>query len=75
MASREELKAEVERIGRQNGHTIGPWLEVGHAAQVGCLVCDRYGFVQVIPTPGKAMAEGLAAPCPDRGGRLISTPD
>lgn len=69
--TREELKAEVERVARDAGHTPGPWLEVGHAAQLGCVSCDRYGFVQFLPPPGRVMAGPLEAPCPDRGGRLI----
>ena len=72
--AREELKAQVERLARRSGHTPGPWLEVGHAAQLGCLACDRFGFVQFLPLPGRLMAGSLEAPCPDRGGRLIQMP-
>jgi hypothetical protein len=72
---RDQLKQELERLAEENGHTPGPWLEVGHAAQLGCLACDRYGFLQVVPPPPRVMAQGLAAPCPDRGSRLIQTPD
>ena len=71
MATREELKAEVERVGQENGHTLGFWLEVGHAAQLGCLACDRYAFVQVVPPPGKAFLDAFLAPCPDRGEPLV----
>ena len=71
MSTREELKEEVERVAAEQGHRLGPWLDVGHAAQLGCLACDRYAFVQVLPPPGKTFLEGLSAPCPDRGGRLI----
>lgn len=73
--TREQLKAQVEQAARQAGHAPGPWLEVGHAAQLGCLACDRYGFVQFVPPPGRVMADALEAPCPDRGGRLIQVPD
>jgi hypothetical protein len=75
MSTREELKAEVERIAREAGHAPGVWLDVGHAAQLGCLACDRYAFVQVLPPPGRIFAESLATPCPDRGGRLLRLPD
>src|SRR3990170_3764895 len=75
MTTRDELKAEVERLARDAGHAPGPWLEVGHAAQLGCLACDRYGFVQFLPPPGRVMACPLEAPCPDRGGRLIQVPE
>lgn len=75
MARRDELKAEVERVGREHGHALGPWLEVGHAAQLGCLACDRYAFVQFLPPPGQAITEALESPCPDRGGRLIQGPE
>jgi hypothetical protein len=75
MATREELKAEVERIGRDQGHTLGIWLDLGHASQLGCLRCDRYAFVQILPPPGQAFAEGLEQPCSDRGRRLIQTPE
>jgi hypothetical protein len=67
VATREELKAEVERIGRDHGHTLGIWLDLGHASQLGCLGCDRYAFVQVLPPPGKAFTEAFEQPCPDRG--------
>jgi hypothetical protein len=73
VATREELKAEVERIARDAGHTTGFWLDLGHASQLGCLACDRYAFVQVVPPPGRVMAEAFAAPCPDRDRRLIQT--
>ena len=66
----EELKAEVERIGAENGHDLGPWLEVGPAGQLGCLTCDRYAFVQALPAPGKVFAEAFQVPCHDRG-RLL----
>jgi hypothetical protein len=75
VATREELKAEVERIGRDHGHTLGTWLDLGHASQLGCLGCDRYAFVQVLPPPGQAFAEAFEQPCPDRGQRLIETPE
>jgi hypothetical protein len=75
VADREDLKAQVERLGREHGHSLGPWLEVGHAAQVGCLGCDRYAFVQFLPPPGNVMAEAFRADCPDRGRRLIRTPE
>jgi hypothetical protein len=75
VAEREELKAEVERVAREGGHTTGPWLEVGHAAQLGCLACDRYAFIQFLPPPAQVHAESLAMPCPDRDRRLIQTPD
>lgn len=75
MATREELKERVERLARERGHAVGPWLEVGHAAQLGCLACDRYAFVQFLPPPGRVMAESLETPCPDRGGRLIQVPE
>ncbi|MGH2685952.1 MAG: hypothetical protein ACRDJP_10860 [Actinomycetota bacterium] len=75
VADREELKADLERVAREAGHTTGPWLEVGHAAQLGCLACDRYAFIQFLPPPPKVHAESLAAPCPDRERRLIQTPD
>jgi hypothetical protein len=71
VATREELKAEVERMAREAGHTPGFWLDLGHASQLGCLACDRYAFVQVMPPPGRVMADALAAPCPDRGRRLL----
>jgi hypothetical protein len=75
VATREELKAEVERIGRDHGHTLGIWLDLGHASQLGCLGCDRYAFVQVLPPPGQAFTEAFEQPCPDRGQRLIETPE
>ena len=71
MADRDDLKAEVERVGRENGHTLGFWLEVGHAAQIGCLGCDRYAFVQVVPPPGRTFLDAFATPCPDRGEPLV----
>lgn len=70
MASMEELKAEVERIGLENGHELGPWLEVGPAGQLGCLRCDRYAFVQALPEPGQLHVQAFQAPCADRG-RLL----
>jgi hypothetical protein len=73
VATREELKTDVERIGREGGHTPGFWLDLGHASQVGCLACDRYAFVEVLPPPGRVMADAFAAPCPDRRRRLIET--
>jgi hypothetical protein len=73
VATREELKAEVERIGRDHGHTLGTWLDLGHASQLGCLGCDRYAFVQVLPPPGQAITEAFEQPCPERGRRLIET--
>lgn len=73
MATREELKAEVERIAREAGHSVGFWLDLGHASQLGCLACDRYAFVQVAPPPGQIHAEAFAQPCPDRSRRLIQT--
>lgn len=72
---RERLKGEVEAMARNGGHTLSAWLEVGHAAQLGCLSCDRYAFVQFLPPPPRAHTEGLAAPCPDRGQRLIRMGD
>jgi hypothetical protein len=75
VATREELKAEVERIGRDHGHTLGPWLDLGHASQLGCPGCDRYAFVQVLPPPGRAFTEAFEQPCPDRGRGLIQTPE
>jgi hypothetical protein len=75
MATREELKEQVERIAREAGHRPGPWLDVGHAAQLGCLACDRYAFVQVLPSPGRVFAESFAAPCPDSGDRLLRIPN
>jgi hypothetical protein len=75
MATREELKAEVERIGQAGGHTLGPWLDVGHAAQVGCLACDRWAFVEVLPAPGRVIADRFEAPCPAGREPLIRTPD
>jgi hypothetical protein len=75
VATREELKAEVERIGRDHGHTLGTWLDLGHASQLGCLGCDRYAFVQVLPPPGRAFTEAFEEPCPDPGQRLIETPE
>jgi len=75
VATREELKAEVERIGRDHGHTLGPWLDLGHASQLGCLGCDRYAFVQVLPPPGQAFTEAFEQPCPDPGRGLIQTPE
>ena len=75
MATREELKADVERIARDAGHTPGVWLDLGHASQLGCLACDRYGFVQLAPPPARIHADALAAPCPSRGDRLIRSPD
>jgi hypothetical protein len=74
VGTREELKAEVERIGRDHGHTLGTWLDLGHASQLGCLGCDRYAFVQVLPPPGRAFTEAFEQPCPDPGQRLIETP-
>jgi hypothetical protein len=71
MATREELKAEVERMAEEAGHTVGFWLDLGHASQLGCFACDRYAFVQVLPPPGRIIAEAFAAPCPDRKRRLI----
>lgn len=65
MRTREELKAEVERIGREHGHTLGPWLDVGHAGQVGCVLCDRWAFVQVLPPPGKTFTDAFRVPCPE----------
>jgi hypothetical protein len=75
MATREELKAEVERIAREAEHTPGFWLDLGHASQLGCLACDRYAFVQLMPAPGRIFAEAFAAPCPDRGRRLVRMED
>lgn len=66
MATREELKAEIVRIANEHGHELGPWLDVGHAAQVGCLQCDRYAFVEVMPEPGKLHAEAFEADCPSK---------
>ena len=68
----EELKAEVERIGQENGHRLGPWLEVGPNGQLGCLTCDRYAFVQAAPAPGQVFADAFRVPCHDRG-RLLQT--
>jgi hypothetical protein len=75
VATREELKEEVERIAREAGHAPGVWLDVGHAAQLGCLACDRYAFVQVLPPPGRVFADTFAAPCPDRCDRLLRMPE
>lgn len=75
VATREELKAGVERIGWDHGHTLGTWLDLGHASQLGCLGCDRYAFVQVLPPPGRAFTEAFEQPCPDPGQRLIETPE
>jgi len=75
MSEREELKAELERLAADNGHATGPWLEVGHAAQLGCLACDRYGFLQLMPPPPRVLAQGLASQCPDAGSRLIQMPE
>lgn len=71
MSTRQELKVEVERIAREAGHTPGFWLDLPHASQLGCLACDRYGFVQLIPPPGRILAEAFTAPCPDRGQGLL----
>lgn len=65
MADRPALKAEIEKTARERGHTLGPWLDLPHASQVGCLACDRWGFVEVLPAPGKLHLEALGAPCPD----------
>ncbi|MGH2691503.1 MAG: hypothetical protein ACRDHM_03270 [Actinomycetota bacterium] len=76
MATMEELKAEVERLGLENGHRPGPWLEVGPAGQLGCLTCDRYAFVQALPEPGRIHAEAFEVPCADRGRLLrFETPE
>jgi hypothetical protein len=76
MATMEELKAEVERIGLENGHKVGPWLEVGPAGQIGCLTCDRYAFVQALPAPGQIHAQAFQVPCADRGRLLqFETPE
>jgi hypothetical protein len=75
VATREELKAEAERIGLAGGHTLGPWLDVGHAAQVGCVACDRWAFVEVLPAPGRVIADRFEAPCPAGREPLIRTPD
>jgi hypothetical protein len=75
VATREELKAEVEGIARRAGHTPGFWLDLGHASQLGCLACDRYAFVQVAPPPGRVFADAFASPCPDRDGRLLRMKD
>jgi hypothetical protein len=71
MATRQELKAQVERIAREAGHTPGFWLDLGHASQLGCLACDRYAFVQHLPPPGQIFADAFATACPDRGRRLL----
>jgi hypothetical protein len=75
VATREQLKAEVERKAAEAGHTPGFWLDLGHASQLGCLACDRYAFVQVLPPPGRILADALAAPCPDPRRRLIDVAD
>jgi hypothetical protein len=75
MASRDELKADVERLARDAGHTLGVWLDLGHASQLGCLACDRYAFVQLAPPPPRIHADALSAPCPSRGDRLIRSPE
>lgn len=74
VSTREELKAQVERVGRAGGHTLGPWLDVGHAAQIGCVACDRWAFVEVLPPPGRAIADRLEMPCPAGKEPLIRTP-
>ncbi|MEX2421922.1 MAG: hypothetical protein WD670_08925 [Actinomycetota bacterium] len=33
--ARASLKAEVEAAASAEGHTLGPWLDVGHASQTG----------------------------------------
>jgi hypothetical protein len=71
MPVREDLKAEVERIALANNHTLGPWLDVGHASQIGCVSCDKYGFVEVMPPPGKLHLESLEAACPSPHPRPI----
>jgi hypothetical protein len=63
---REELKTEVERLGREAGHTLGPWLDLPHAGQIGCLACDRYAFVQVLPPPPKLHVQQWELPCPSK---------
>jgi len=74
MATREELKAEIQRLADEQGHRLGPWLDVGHASQVGCLQCDRYAFAELLPPPGKLHSGGIEAPCPKGASRLIETP-
>ena len=64
MATREELKAEIERTAEQHGHQLGPWLDLGHASQVGCFACDRFAFVEMLPPPGKSHPDGLEVDCP-----------
>jgi hypothetical protein len=71
MATRDELKAEVERVAKEGGHTLGVWLDLGHASQLGCLACDRYAFVQLVPPPPRIHVDAFATPCPDRGRRLL----
>jgi hypothetical protein len=64
VATREELKTEIERLVVERGHTPGPWLDVGHAAQLGCLTCEQFAFVELLPPPGKVHMDRLAADCP-----------
>ncbi len=71
MATREELKETVERVAAEHGHRLGPWLDVGHASQTGCLDCDRYAFAEVLPPPGKLHVSGIDRDCPRGAGRLI----
>jgi len=71
MATREELKAEVERIAAEHGHRLGPWLDVGHASQTGCLNCDRYAFAEILPPPGKLHVNGFEQDCPKGAVPLI----
>ena len=58
------LKGEVERIATEHGHQVGPWLDVGHASQTGCLRCDRYAFVEILPPPGKVHIGQMGDACP-----------
>ena len=64
VATREELKAQIEEIAVAHGHRLGPWLDVGHASQVGCLNCDRYAFAELLPPPGRLHAESFEQDCP-----------
>lgn len=61
---RASLKAEVEAAAEPSGHTLGPWLDVGHASQTGCLQCDRYAFVEILPPPGKVHLGQIGDACP-----------
>ena len=62
--ARADLKGQVDEVATSNGHTLGPWLDVGHASQTGCLQCDRYAFVEILPPPGKVHLGQMGDPCP-----------